>query len=128
MALHRLESLVTSLTNESEEINGENDNDDRKQLRTLWPRNTPCAVVERASCPDQRVIRSTLEHVCAAVEEEGSRPPGLLVLGWSCQVLHKPGGPRWIVEDGFRGLDDLGMEKELDMLKELGESNSAGMK
>jgi uroporphyrin-III C-methyltransferase len=127
MALHRLESLVTSLTTESEEIGGKIDND-KKRLSSLWPRDTPCAVVERASCPDQRVIRSTLEHVCAAVEEEGSRPPGLLVLGWSCQVLHKPGGQRWVVEEGFRGLDDLGMEKELDTLKELGESNSARMK
>ena len=73
--------------------------------RPLWPKETPCAVVERASCPDQRVIRSTLEHVCQAVEEEGSRPPGLLVVGASCEVLTKLGGKRWVVEEGFRGLD-----------------------
>jgi uroporphyrin-III C-methyltransferase len=127
MALHRLESLVASLTTVDEDVDGKRDFGESKQLRTPWPRETPCAVVERASCPDQRVIRSTLEHVCAAVEEEGSRPPGLLVLGWSCEVLHKPGGQRWVVEDGFRGLDDLGMEKGLDMLKELGESNITGL-
>ena len=128
MALHRLESLVASLTTENEHINGETDKDDRKQRKRLWPREMPCAVVERASCPDQRVIRSTLEHVCAAVEEEGSRPPGLLVLGWSCEVLHKSGGQRWVVEDGFRGLDEAGMEEGFDMLRELGESHTAGVK
>jgi len=91
--------------------------------KALWPLQTPCAVIERASCPDQRVIRSTLEHVCKAVEEEGSRPPGLLVLGWSCNVLHQPGGQRWVVEDGFRGLDGIGAENALDIVKELGELN-----
>ena len=50
------------------------------------------------------MIRSTLEHVCAAVEEEGSRPPGLLVVGHACGVLAK-WEQRWVVEDGFAGFD-----------------------
>jgi uroporphyrin-III C-methyltransferase len=128
MALHRLESLVTGLTTEHERVDGDVNSNERKQPRRLWPRETPCAVVERASCPDQRVIRSTLEHICAAVEEEGSRPPGLLVLGWSCEVLHKPGGQRWVVEDGFRGLDNVGTDKGFDVLRELGESAGASAK
>lgn len=88
MALHRLGDLVSSLRGKG------------------WPADLPCAVVERASCPDQRVIRSSLEHVCAAVEEEGSRPPGLLVVGRACTVLAGPeAGQRWVVEDGFEGFD-----------------------
>ncbi|KAJ9608392.1 uroporphyrin-III C-methyltransferase [Cladophialophora chaetospira] len=99
MALHRLESLIKDLTGVTEE----------SPRRLPWPLNTPCAVIERASCPDQRVIRSTLEHVCQAVEAEGSRPPGLLVIGHSCEVLQKPGeGKKWSVEEGFRGLDAIG--------------------
>lgn len=90
MALHRLESLVQSLVSDGKH----------------WPKTTPCAVIERASCPDQRVIRTTLEYVCAAIEEEGSRPPGLLVAGLSCEVLWS-GKQKWVVEDGFRGLDLL---------------------
>ena len=97
MALHRLESLSKSLVECVEETG------------VLWPKETPCAVIERASCPDQRVIRTTLEHVCQAVEEEGSRPPGLLVVGHACEVLHKLGNEkRWTTEEGFRGLDDIG--------------------
>lgn len=91
MALHRLQDLITSLV---------------EHKSTPYPPSTPCAVIERASCPDQRVIRTTLEHVCAAIEEEGSRPPGLLVVGAACQVLHKP-VQKWTVEDGFQGLDAL---------------------
>lgn len=101
MALHRLSDLVTSLVSE-----------DKK-----WPSSTPCAVIERASCPDQRVIRTTLAHVCAAVEEEGSRPPGLLVVGKSCEVLYH-GKQKWTVEEGFRALDDLAEVADLAGLEE----------
>ncbi|KAF2257978.1 siroheme synthase [Lojkania enalia] len=95
MSLHRLSSLVKSL------VDGK-----------AYPLDTPCAVLERASCPDQRVIRTTLEHVCAAVEEEGSRPPGLLVVGSSCNVLARF-HHRWVVEEGFHGLDNIGVERDL---------------
>ncbi|KAK3674343.1 uroporphyrin-III C-methyltransferase [Recurvomyces mirabilis] len=91
MALHRLKELVESLTGH----------------KTLpYPPSTPCAVIERASCPDQRVIRTTLEYVNDAVDEEGSRPPGLLVVGAVCEVLRKV-PQKWVVEDGFQGLDVL---------------------
>jgi uroporphyrin-III C-methyltransferase len=129
MALHRIESLVEDLTTHAPEktasntslepdsqINPKEENKeslsplkDQLQIyrRNLWPRTTPCAVIERASCPDQRVIRTTLEYVSAAIEEEGSRPPGLLVLGNACQALIKPEGKgmKWVTEEGFKGLD-----------------------
>ena len=91
MALHRLEALRDSLT---------------AHKPAPYPASTPCAVIERASCPDQRVIRTTLEYVTAAVEEEGSRPPGLLVVGHACEVLEKT-PQKWVVEEGFNGLDVL---------------------
>ncbi|KAJ5118878.1 hypothetical protein N7448_010585 [Penicillium atrosanguineum] len=99
MALHRLSALIDSLTAYPAE--------DTTRSRPLWPKETPCAIVERASCPDQRVIRSTLEHVCMAFEAAGSRPPGLLVVGASCHVLHNPDGQKWVIEEGFHGLDEL---------------------
>ncbi|CAN8100443.1 unnamed protein product [Discula destructiva] len=77
-----------------------------RPTRALWPLTTPCAVIERASCPDQRVIRTTLAHVAAAIDAEGSRPPGLLVVGRACEVLYTPErGRAWAVEEGFRGLE-----------------------
>ncbi|KAH1556889.1 hypothetical protein KXX57_008789 [Aspergillus fumigatus] len=100
MALHRLSALVESLTTLPVA-------DDGSPARTAWPKDTPCAIVERASCTDQRVIRSTLENVCLAFEAEGSRPPGLLIVGASCHVLRRPSGQKWTVEEGFRGLDEL---------------------
>lgn len=103
MALHRIVGLVGELTERTaeEESAGE-------EKRALWPRDTPCAVVERASCPDQRVIRTTLRHVAEAIEQEGSRPPGLLVVGRACEVLYTmEKGRAWVVEDGFKGMDYL---------------------
>lgn len=65
MALHRLSSLIESLTIVAP--------DEKNPLRRPWPKETPCAVIERASCADQRIIRSTLEHIWTAIQEEGSR-------------------------------------------------------
>lgn len=108
MALHRVGGLVADLTT-WDSIDAKVLQEDGRidENRKLWPRTTPCAVVERASCPDQRVIRSTLEFVGEAVQEEGSRPPGLLVLGNACEVLWEgegKGGRKWVVEEGFKGL------------------------
>ncbi|KAL9637749.1 MAG: hypothetical protein Q9164_002005 [Protoblastenia rupestris] len=108
MALHRLSSLVDVLTGATATM----DSSDGQGEAKHWPKETPCAVIERASCPDQRVIRSTLQNICAAVEEEGSRPPGLLVIGWSCQVLKGLNGDgRWVTEEGFDGLDGLEFDR-----------------
>ncbi|MCJ1304083.1 hypothetical protein MMC08_006895 [Hypocenomyce scalaris] len=108
MALHRLASLVASLTGTAPPPTSDDRTAEVKVNNSPWPASTPCAVIERASCPDQRVIRSTLRDVVAAVEEEGSRPPGLLVVGWSCEALMGRGQARWVAEDGFKGLDRLG--------------------
>lgn len=110
MALHRIEGLVRELTTHVEaetETETESEGGGKATTtRTLWPPATPCAVIERASCPDQRIIRTTLRHVAEAIEVEGSRPPGLLVVGASCEVLHPlEKGRAWAVEEGFRGLD-----------------------
>ncbi|KAI1504833.1 uroporphyrinogen-III C-methyltransferase [Biscogniauxia marginata] len=124
MALHRISGLVDELTEYTEpeamilkEAQRQNIVDANaiaaEPRRLLWPRDTPCAVVERASCPDQRVIRTTLDNVVEAIEEEGSRPPGLLVVGRACEFLNKPEkGRAWSVEDGFRGLD---ISEELEL-------------
>lgn len=110
MALHRVEGLVgeltTSLDTEIPKPEEGSREEQPQPRRKLWPLTTPCAVVERASCPDQRVIRTTLAHVVEAVEQEGSRPPGLLVVGRACEFLNeREKGRAWSVEDGFRGLD-----------------------
>lgn len=103
MALHRITGLVSELTTAAAPAA---DADDKRRTRTVWPLSTPCAVIERASCPDQRVIRTTLAHVAEAIEAEGSRPPGLLVAGAACEALHpSEDGRPWVVEESFRGLD-----------------------
>lgn len=113
MALHRIDGLVRELTThiapdvDAEAPDAAISAAEADKSRPLWPPTTPCAVIERASCPDQRVIRTTLAHVAEAIETEGSRPPGLLVVGRACEVLHaREKGRAWAVEEGFRGLDE----------------------
>jgi uroporphyrin-III C-methyltransferase len=117
MALHRISGLVQELTQHTEAETmppgegsqpGALETSPQRSLprRVLWPPKTPCAVIERASCPDQRVIRTTLDRVVEAIEQEGSRPPGLLVVGGACEALWQPEkGRSWEVEEGFRGLE-----------------------
>ncbi|KAJ9155294.1 Siroheme synthase [Pleurostoma richardsiae] len=115
MALHRIGGLIAELTSltdhelgKTEQVDGGSEATALSETptRRLWPRSTPCAVIERASCPDQRVIRTTLEFVAEAIEQEGSRPPGLLVVGKACEALYtRERGRSWAVEDGFKGLD-----------------------
>lgn len=87
MALHRVVDLIPHLINEKG-----------------WDADLPVAIVERSSCPDQRVIRTTLSKTAEAVEACGSRPPGLLVTGYACEVinneLRKDGKP-WVIEEGY---------------------------
>lgn len=149
MALHRITGLIRELTTHIEldppppttDLSSQTSPDTSptekptininpsKPSRALWPLNTPCTVIERASCPDQRVIRTTLAHVAEAIETEGSRPPGLLVVGAACEFLHKPEeGKTWVVEEGFRGLDEglavdmagLGLVSEDDTAARIG--------
>lgn len=84
MALHRIEKVVTALEEKG------------------WDLDVPCCVIERSSCPDQRVIRTRLKYVAEALEFAGSRPPGLLVTGYACEVIEKlPEGEKWVIEEGF---------------------------
>ncbi|CAN6628620.1 uroporphyrinogen-III C-methyltransferase [Trichomonascus vanleenenianus] len=84
MALHRIDSVVEALVREKK-----------------WDPSVPCCVIERASCPDQRIIRTRLQHVAEAIESAGSRPPGLLVVGYSCEVIEKLSSEKWTIEEGL---------------------------
>lgn len=84
MALHRITELIPHLISEKN-----------------WDADLPVAIVERASCPDQRVTRTTLSKAAAAVEVLGSRPPGLFIAGHACKVLTGELKGDWEVEEGF---------------------------
>lgn len=90
MSLHRIVELIPHLI------------EDKR-----WAHDLPVAIVERASCPDQRVIRTTLSKASAAVDALGSRPPGLFIAGNACKVLTGELNEDWVVEEGHLG-DDIG--------------------
>ncbi|KAF5095966.1 hypothetical protein D0Z03_001709 [Geotrichum reessii] len=83
MTLHRIGSIVEALAEKG------------------WDLSVPCCVIERASCPDQRIIRTRLRDVAEALETAGSRPPGLLVTGYACEVIEKLGEEKWKIEEGL---------------------------
>lgn len=103
MALHRIEILVNTLAN----------ND--------WDIDLPVAIVERASCPDQRVTRTLLKYLPQVIEEIGSRPPGLLITGYSVNKLitdptlvNFNDSYRYYIEEGF---NDISIDPSLLAIK-----------
>ncbi|KAI9021005.1 tetrapyrrole methylase [Phycomyces nitens] len=71
MAIHRLAALTKDLI------------DTQK-----YPVDIPCAIVERASCADQRVVWGVLGNIVQVLDSVGgSRPPGLLIVGHAINVL-----------------------------------------
>lgn len=54
--------------------------------------STPAAVVERATCPDERVIDGTLETLPALAQVHGVKAPALIVIG-GVAALHEQLAP-----------------------------------
>ncbi|GME71082.1 unnamed protein product [Ambrosiozyma monospora] len=90
-----------------------------------WPKELPICIVERASCPDQRVVRTTLGDLIDVLKVVGSRPPGLLVTGYSCDVLVKlKEGEKYRVEEGYDLHHDDSEEAESVSLSRSSKSGS----
>ncbi|CAG8499599.1 5050_t:CDS:2 [Scutellospora calospora] len=70
MACHRIKQITQDLMNDGK-----------------YPPECPCAVIERASCKDQNVIQGTIGTIAEILEQIGHKPPGTLVIGWSCLTL-----------------------------------------
>jgi len=50
-------------------------------LRTAYPPETPVAVVDRATRPDQRIVRGTLETIAELVLDAGVSTTSILIVG-----------------------------------------------
>jgi uroporphyrin-III C-methyltransferase len=50
-------------------------------MRHGAPPNTPAAVIERATCPDERVVDGTLETLPALAKVHEVKAPALIVIG-----------------------------------------------
>ena len=79
-----------------------------------YPANTPIALIERASMPDQRVLSSTLRDIAAALDSIGEqRPPGMLVIGWSILSLWGKGDVS-VLDENAEALDEERVHTWLD--------------
>jgi precorrin-4/cobalt-precorrin-4 C11-methyltransferase len=55
----------------------------REFLDAGWAENTPVAVVQRATWPDQKIVRTTLEHLDRDLREAGIRMHAMILAGWA---------------------------------------------
>lgn len=55
-----------------------------KELMTAgWSEDTPVAVVQRATWPDQIIVRSTLAHLDEDMKQNGIRSHAMILAGWA---------------------------------------------
>lgn len=55
-----------------------------KELQAAgWADNTPVAVVQRASWPDQKIVRTTLIELDEAMRQNGIRKHAMILAGWA---------------------------------------------
>lgn len=71
----------------------------------------PCALVEKATLPEQRVVVSTLADLPAAALAHDVRPPALLIVG---EVVRLRGKLAWFAEKGVRNLFSSGEARTED--------------
>jgi uroporphyrin-III C-methyltransferase len=123
MGVARIAQVVGAmLRNDSGSGEGLQSGEGRREGRP-FPRNTPIAIIERGSMPDQRVVASTLGDICEALDSAGEqRPPGMMVVGWAVLALQGTGdtsvldegeerdeerikkwlgGGRWVMREGI---------------------------
>lgn len=53
-------------------------------------RHTPVAVIERASCPEQRVVKTTLHDLVRVIRDQKLLNPAVIVVGAVAHVLPLP--------------------------------------
>lgn len=82
-----------------------------------WPGELPVSIVERASCGDERVIRTTFDSLIDVCNQIESRPPGLIIMGWACNVYGSLAKNQKfsVIESGSS--DDTDLEKIIGYLK-----------
>jgi len=57
------------------------------------PADTPIALIERGTTPEQRVYRSSLAELPQAIIQQGIKPPSLMVIGQVCSLFTEQ--PDW---------------------------------
>lgn len=55
----------------------------KELLEADWSPETPVAVVQRASWPDQKIVRTTLERLDDELRENGIRSHAMILAGWA---------------------------------------------
>lgn len=101
MGVARLAQVVEALTSTSTSTATTSEKSSSRREGPAYPGNTPIAIIERASMPDQRVLTSTLENIVEALDSCGEqRPPGMMVIGWSVLALWGEGNVDVLEEEG----------------------------
>jgi precorrin-4/cobalt-precorrin-4 C11-methyltransferase len=59
-----------------------------EELKTHYPPETPAAVVQKASWPDEKVVRGTLEDIADRVKDSGIEKTAIIVVGDVLDTFH----------------------------------------
>jgi precorrin-4/cobalt-precorrin-4 C11-methyltransferase len=63
-----------------------------EELMKGYQMNTPVVVIEKASWPEQKIVKGTLQNIAGQVREAGIKKTALIYIGESLRVSEKPLG------------------------------------
>ncbi|KAG1886878.1 uroporphyrin-III C-methyltransferase [Suillus fuscotomentosus] len=75
MGVARIAQVVDAMIRNDSNSGEGLQNSERRREGRPYPRNTPIAIIERGSMPDQRVVASTLGDICEALDIAGEQRP-----------------------------------------------------
>lgn len=76
-----------------------------------YPIETPVAIIERAGCPEQRVVTGTMETIADIAQENNIKPPSTIVVGEVVNVLLQNEDPHDEIEKKNHDDNSNSMEK-----------------
>ncbi|KDQ18262.1 hypothetical protein BOTBODRAFT_104689 [Botryobasidium botryosum FD-172 SS1] len=125
MGVARLGELVSVLVGQNDGDGGEGG---RRRAGVAYPPYTPIAVIERASCPDQRVVLSTLDDIVGTMARCGEqRPPGMILVGWAALALESEGDLTVLDGGGHENVEALDRHRVQKWLQGRGHITKEGL-
>ena len=66
----------------------------RDELLQGYPEDTPVVIIEKASWPEQRIVRGTLKNIAEVVKNAGIKKAALIYVGEALRASEKSLGER----------------------------------
>ncbi len=73
LAMHQATMVIFLSTHRSAAV--------EEKLKTAYPHNTPAVIAYRVGWPDQKIIHTTVDHICSSIQNNNLKSQALIMVG-----------------------------------------------